>query len=266
MHRAPRCANAALGGCPAPQHYPTLLRQVSALVLTDDRAAITTALRILVRLSGTLDNDYAMASLDLAVLARLIPLVLLDDEPFVHAVLEFLSRYTAIGPETAARVGMAGQPGVVSTLIAIMASGYRGTHSLKTRACGPLALEGLRAGPRPRWAACGSQAALGCVRASCAWVPGRAELIFLVCAVRGTTKQTNRVAVATCTAVAARREGDGFHVGCGVARCVRQPCAGSQNSSGDRGGIGRWPRAPADAVVGRLARDACACVHHLDPG
>ena len=189
MHRAPRCANAALGGCPAPQHYPTLLRQVSALVLTDDRAAITTALRILVRLSGTLDNDYAMASLDLAVLARLIPLVLLDDEPFVHAVLEFLSRYTAIGPETAARVGMAGQPGVVSTLIAIMASGYRGTHSLKLRACGPLAsvgcvrvpgCAGLRAGPWPRWAARGSPGcaglsgrgrlrgslvALGCVRA-----------------------------------------------------------------------------------------------------
>ena len=183
---------------PAPQHYPTLLRQVSALVLTDDRAAITTALRILVRLSGTLDNDYAMASLDLAVLARLIPLVLLDDEQFVHAVLEFLSRYTAIGPETAARVGMAGQPGVVSTLIAIMASGYRGTF---------FRTEGTR------------------VHAA-----RSADFLFWF-------GKQNRMATATCTAIAARREDVQLHRGCGFVHVVRGwrcSTSSSENSSSDR--------------------------------
>ena len=117
-----------------PQAFPGLLRQVGALVYQEDRAVLLLALRALTRLAGTLDNDYAMASLDLGVLARLLPLILLDDEAIAHATLEFLSRYSGIGPETAARLAGVGGATTVSTLFAVLASAYRGTRARTVRA------------------------------------------------------------------------------------------------------------------------------------
>jgi hypothetical protein len=102
---------------------------VGHLALADDRTAVLAALQVLVRLAATLDNDAALAGLDVAVLTRVLALALTDDAPLAHGALEFLARYTGVGPETAARVALAGAPGVVPMLMALMTSGGHGTNS-----------------------------------------------------------------------------------------------------------------------------------------
>jgi len=115
------------------QTYPTLLRVLATLAQSDDRTTVLTALRILKLLTNTLENDHALASLDLAALARIVNLLLLDDDVLVHAALEFLNRYSSIGPETCTRLVTAVGPGVVTLLFAVMSTNYRGRRTPKTK-------------------------------------------------------------------------------------------------------------------------------------